>query len=355
MTRPGASAAAGAPFWTGELDYHLPEDRIAQYPAERRERSRLMVVDRASGSIEHAVFSDLAHFLPSRALLVANDSKVIPARMHGRKRETGGAVEVLVLRAVSLHVASAMVRAAKTVREGQQLDLDGGASARIASAPAEGRVLLDFSPLAVSDVLERCGELPLPPYIERPAGPTADDAERYQTVYAEHPGSVAAPTAGLHFTPELLGDLGRQGFEFATITLHVGSGTFTPVRGDVSTHRMEREEFEISGDVAARIASARSEGRPVVAVGTTTVRALETAAQATGEVVAGGSATQLFITPGHRFRAVDALVTNFHLPGSTLLALVMALAGRERIERAYETAVREGYRFYSYGDAMLIR
>jgi len=345
---------AGGPFWTGELDYQLPAGRIAQHPAARREASRLMVVDRERDTIEHSRFASIASFLPPRALLVANDSRVIPARLRGRKQESGGAVEVLLLAMDGGCVARAMVRVAKTLRRDQRLLFGGGVTARVASAPQQGRVLLDFAPLSVVEVLDRCGELPLPPYIERPGGPTEEDRERYQTVYADHPGSVAAPTAGLHFTREILDSLAAGGFELANITLHVGPGTFTPVRGDAAAHQMEAERFEIAAGAAGRIAAAKRDGCAVVAVGTTTVRALESAATS-GGVASGAQSTRLFIRPGHRFRVVDALITNFHLPGSTLLALVMALAGRERIRSAYETAAREGYRFYSYGDAMLIR
>ena len=343
------------PFWTGELEYRLPESSIAQVPAPRRERSRLMVVDRSSGHVEHAVFADIARYLPPRALLVANDSKVIPARLRGRKRGSGGAVEALLLETGLGSVARAMVRVAKPLHAGQVIDFAGGVAASVASRPERGRVSLDFAPLTVAEVLARCGELPLPPYIERDSGPTDQDRERYQTVYADSPGSVAAPTAGLHLTEQLIAELAGSGFEFATITLHVGPGTFTPVRGDVASHQMEEERFEISESVAGRIEAARRAGRPVVAVGTTTVRALESAARTNCTVTPGTGSSRLFIRPGHRFQVVDALVTNFHLPGSTLLALVMAIAGRDGIRHAYEIAVREGYRFYSYGDAMLIR
>lgn len=353
---PGPSTApADGPFWSGEIEYRLPEDLIAQAPAARRERSRLMVVDRACQGVEHSVFADLATFLPPRALLVANDSKVFRARLRGHKRGSGGAVEALLLGTGPQSVGTAMVRVAKPLREGQVIEFPQGVTARVVADPLLGRAVLDFAPLSVDEAVERCGELPLPPYIERRGGPTGEDLSRYQTVYANAPGSVAAPTAGLHFTEELLAQLREAGFDFARVTLHVGPGTFTPVRGDVSTHRMEEEAFEVSDDVAARIAAAKAEGRPVVAVGTTTVRALESAAASPGVVRAGPGSTSLFIRPGHRFQVVDALITNFHLPGSTLLALVMALAGEDRIRSAYEVAVRERYRFYSYGDAMLIR
>lgn len=343
------------PFWTGEIDYRLPEDSIAQTPAARREGSRLMVVDRGGEDLVHTLFSDLLRVLPAGALLVANDSKVFRARLHGHKRGSGGAVEVLLLGTGPTPIASAMIRVAKPLRAEQQVDFCQSVTARVVKPPENGRAIFDFSPHSVEEAVELCGQLPLPPYIERESGPTPEDAARYQTVYAGASGSVAAPTAGLHFTDELLRELDAAGFEFAKITLHVGPGTFTPVRGLVSTHRMEEEAFEISGDVAERIAEAKRSGRPVVAVGTTSVRALETAASAWGTVAAGPGSTSLFIRPGHRFQVVDALITNFHLPGSTLLALVMALAGVDRIRSAYEVAVREGYRFYSYGDAMLIR
>lgn len=356
MNRSLSPLPIDGPFWTDELEYHLPVDRIAQQPADRREASRLMVVDRAMPQVEHSVFADVARFLPPRALLVANDSKVIPARLRGRKRGSGGAVEVLLLGVGQGSVALAMVRVAKPLHEGQVIEFDDGVTARVAAPPDHGRVSFDFAPLDAAAVLERCGEIPLPPYIERSAGPTEQDRDRYQNVYARRSGSVAAPTAGLHFTNALIADLTSAGHEFATVTLHVGPGTFTPVRGTVSTHQMEEEHYEIGADVAARIAKAKAERRPVVAVGTTTVRALESSAlQGGGSVIAGPGSSRLFIRPGHHFAVVDALLTNFHLPGSTLLALVMALAGRERIRSAYATAVNDSYRFYSYGDAMLIR
>lgn len=346
---------AASPFWSGELDYQLPEGRIAQVPAERREASRLMVLDRRDATVAHARFAELADFLPEGALLVANDSRVFPARLRGHKRDSGGAVEMLLLTTGEGPVAQAMLRVAKPLHLDQVVELPGGIYARIASQPQSGRALVDFSPLTVAQVVERCGQLPLPPYIERGDGPTDSDRERYQTVYADESGSVAAPTAGLHFTTKLLGQLADKGFGFATVTLHVGPGTFVPVRGDVSTHEMEEEQYEIEEEAAGRIAAAKKEGRPVVAVGTTTVRALESASLGNGEVTIGRAGSRLFIRPGHRFQVVDALITNFHLPGSTLLALVMALASRELIQTGYEAAVNDGYRFYSYGDAMLIR
>jgi S-adenosylmethionine:tRNA ribosyltransferase-isomerase len=353
-----AQAASGGSkdaFWTGELDYRLPEDRIAQQPASERDASRLMVLDRSKDDLVHASFRDIASFLPPGALLVVNDSRVIPARLRGRKQASGGAVEALLLGTSDGSIATAMVRVAKPLRTGQTVEFASGVTARVLGEATGGRIELDFAPGTVADALAAAGELPLPPYIERGEGPTSGDLDRYQTVYADEPGSVAAPTAGLHFSRDLLASLEAQGFEIARVTLHVGPGTFTPVRGDVEAHRMEEERYFVPEATAERIAEAKRAGRSVVAVGTTTVRTLETASQDDGSVEAGEGTSRLFIRPGHRFRVVDALVTNFHLPGSTLLALVMALAGRERIRAAYETAVREGYRFYSYGDAMLIR
>jgi len=349
------SSPGGGGRWKGPLDYDLPSELIAQQPAPRRQDSRLLVLDRASASIEHASFADIGSFLPRRALLVANDSRVLRARLRARKQGSGGAVELLVLGLGSGSRAPVLSRSSKGLAEGQVLEVADGITATVAGPVAHGRCTVDFAPLGVSDVLERAGELPLPPYIERPGGPTDSDAERYQTVYAAAPGSVAAPTAGLHFTEQLLSELAAAGFEFATVTLHVGPGTFVPVRGAVEEHVMERESYSISPTAAAAVARARQARRAVVAIGTTTVRTLESAADEQGALRTEPSSTDLFIRPGHRFRVVDGMVTNFHLPGSTLLALVMAMAGRELIERAYQEAIAARYRFYSYGDAMLIR
>jgi S-adenosylmethionine:tRNA ribosyltransferase-isomerase len=356
VNQPLAAAAAADILWTGELDYALPHDAIAQHPSDRREDARLMVVDRASVGFEHARVADIASHLPSGALLVANDSRVIPARLLGAKEGSGGRVEALLLGASEGCRATAMVRAAKPLRLGQTVLFGGDVRALVVSLPTGGRAVLDFSPNEPMEVLRRVGEIPLPPYIERASGLDERDRERYQTVYARADGSVAAPTAGLHFSDELLAGLRRGGFGFTTITLHVGPGTFTPVRGGLDEHAMEEERYEIPAEAVHAIEAARRDGRPVVAVGTTTVRALEAAAAGgEGRLPVGGGATSLFIRPGFRFQVVDALLTNFHLPGSTLLALVMALAGRERIRGAYAEAIREGYRFYSFGDAMLIR
>ncbi|MFN2425085.1 MAG: S-adenosylmethionine:tRNA ribosyltransferase-isomerase, partial [Candidatus Binatia bacterium] len=251
---PSFSRSEIGSFWTGELEYHLPPGRIAQVPAARREQSRLMVVDREADAVVHATFADIVRFLPPRALLVANDSRVIPARLRGRKRGSGGVVEALVLGIGDGTLATAMVRVAKPLHEDQVVEFGDGVTGRVASPPEHGRVTFDFAPLDVATVLSRCGEIPLPPYIERSSGPTVDDADRYQTVYARRPGSVAAPTAGLHFTDALLAELRSAGVEFATVTLHVGPGTFTPVRGDVCSHEMEEEHYDIGAPAAASIA-----------------------------------------------------------------------------------------------------
>ena len=352
------------PMHLSDFDYHLPAELIAQRPPSVRDGGRLMRLDRAREGVTHHQVTDLPRLLPPRCLLVVNDTRVIPARVLCQ-RETGGKVELLLLEQLdaSSELGRAMLspalqqreiwwcmaRASKTLRQGEQLllgDAPDDASPRVTvlTRPASGRCLLAASPgLPASH-----GAVPLPPYIRRPAD--EDDSHRYQTVYARDAGSVAAPTAGLHFTRALLRQVRAAGVEQASVTLHVGPGTFVPVRTDeVDDHRMEEERYEVSEATARAIAEARRQGRAVVAVGTTVVRTLESTG---GE--AGSGRTDLFIRPGHEFAAVDALLTNFHLPGSTLLMLVAALTGRERMLAAYEEAVRQRYRFYSYGDAMLI-
>jgi S-adenosylmethionine:tRNA ribosyltransferase-isomerase len=332
-------------------DYHydLPPEQIAQAPCDRRDGSRLL--DLAGDELADRAFSDLADRLPEGALLVVNDTRVIPARLAAVK-PTGGAVELLLLEPVAAGEPdgawTALARASKPIRPGLELAIPAaGATARVLGVDGGTvTVELDRPPLAVADA---CGEVPLPPYIAR--SPDLADRERYQTVYAQVPGAVAAPTAGLHFTDELFARLAARGIARAALTLHVGLGTFAPVRtDDLRAHRMHRERYRIPDATAALIAS----GRPVVAVGTTVVRALEAAARGPREVAAGPGATDLFIGPGFRFNVVDHLVTNFHLPGSTLLVLVCAFAGHARVLAAYRHAVAAGYRFFSYGDAMLL-
>jgi S-adenosylmethionine:tRNA ribosyltransferase-isomerase len=339
------------PFWNGPLDYRLPEALIAQQPASERASSRLMVLDRASGTIHHRSFGDIVNFLAPGDALVVNDSRVIPARLIGR-RESGGEVEALVL-SRSERPCPVMLRSGKKLRDGEVLRFGDHFSAVVSGSVVAGRGRLDFGEIAVERILESRGEIPLPPYIHRDGPPSLADRERYQTVYATHDGSVAAPTAGLHFTRDLLERIRERGIDIERITLHVGPGTFTPIRGELATHRMEREQCVVPSALVDRLTRTREAGGRIVAVGTTTVRALESAA-AGGRLRPFADATDLFIRPGHRFAAIDALLTNFHLPGSTLLCLVMAFAGEELTRRAYETAVTEGYRFYSYGDAMLV-
>jgi S-adenosylmethionine:tRNA ribosyltransferase-isomerase len=339
------------------FDYELPSELIAQEPAEPRDASRLLALDRATGAWADHGFSELPELLRTGDCVVANRSRVIPARLLGTAAEGGGPVELLLLRPVGDGRWEAMVRPGRRCRVGARVDLAGGAArAHVVGEGSEGtRVVAIEAPWPVRELLERHGLPPLPPYIGRHDAPKPEDRERYQTVYARDDGSVAAPTAGLHFTPELLARLERRGIAVHYLTLHVGPGTFRPLRGDrIEEHRLEAEPVDIPESTAAAIETAAREGRRVVAVGTTTTRALEWAAAADGRVRAGAGPADLFIRPGHRFRVVDALVTNFHLPRSSLLVLVSAFAGREAVLAAYRHAVETRYRFYSYGDAMLI-
>jgi S-adenosylmethionine:tRNA ribosyltransferase-isomerase len=343
---------------TADYDYALPPGSIAQKPMAQRDGSRLLVLDPAGGGWTDRRFADLTGLLGPDHLLVVNDSRVIAARLTATANGER-AVEFLVMpRPDQLDDPRAevqcLVRPAKKVRQGRTFGFGPDFMARALTDPMAGRVTMAFSrPLA--EVLAARGQTPLPPYIRRNGPPDDQDRERYQTVYAREPGSVAAPTAGLHFTPEMLRALEAGGTGRTNITLHVGLGTFAPVRTQsLAEHRMEGEFFDISPQAAAGINAARERGTKIVAVGTTVVRALESAADQSGRVAAGSGRTELFVRPGHRFQVVDALVTNFHLPRSTLLALVSALAGRELILAAYQHAVAAGYRFYSYGDAMFI-
>ncbi|MCI0546933.1 MAG: tRNA preQ1(34) S-adenosylmethionine ribosyltransferase-isomerase QueA [Candidatus Rokubacteria bacterium] len=338
------------------FDYALPPGSIAQEPVEPRDRSRLLCVDRARAAWEDRRFAELPSLLRSGDCLVLNESRVVPARLLGELEPDGRPAELLLVREVGPARWEAMVRPGRRCRVGARLRLGGGAArAVIAGAAAFGRRLVDIeAPWPVPELCARHGLPPLPPYIGRHATPKPEDWERYQTVYAREDGSVAAPTAGLHFTEPLLTELRRRGIEVHRLTLHVGPGTFRPIRSSaVEAHVLEPEPVAIPEATARAVGRARAEGRRVVAVGTTTTRALEWAA-GTGESGAAAGAADLYIRPGHRFRVVDALVTNFHLPRSTLLVLVAAFAGRELVLDAYRHAVAAGYRFYSYGDAMLI-
>jgi len=335
---------------TSDFEYDLPASSIAQEPLPRGE-SRLLVLDR-SGPERHARVRDLPRLLRPGDLLVLNDTRVIPARLFGRRAAGGGRMELLLVERVSEREWDALVKPGKRAKPGTEIELASSLTAEVIDKGEDGRFRLRFSE-PIEPHLERLGHVPLPPYIHRPDTP--EDRERYQTIYARSPGAIAAPTAGLHFTAELLREIEGAGIGIARVTLHVGIGTFKPVTAErIADHRMDRERYEISEEAAALIHRTRESGARVVAVGTTVVRTLESAALAGGEVRAGGGATELFITPGFRFQVVDALLTNFHLPRSTLLMLVSAFSGRERILAAYEEAIREGYRFYSYGDAMLM-
>jgi S-adenosylmethionine:tRNA ribosyltransferase-isomerase len=342
-------------YATDAYDYELPDELIAQQPIEPRDAARLMVLDRASGRIEHRVFRDLPDLLRPGDLLVANRSRVIPARLHGHRLPTGGAAELLLLRSRGGGAWEALVRPAKRLPVGSRIGFGGrDAFAEIVDRGEAGGRVVRFvdaggRPLegaAFDRWLAATGETPLPPYIKA----TLADPERYQTVYAREPGSAAAPTAGLHFTPELLFRLRDRGIPLVHVTLHVGLDTFRPVEvEDLREHKIHSEWCQLAPATAARIAATRRRGGRVIAVGTTAVRVLETSR---GEPYEGD--TRLFIYPGHPFRVVDGLVTNFHLPRSSLLMLVSAVAGRELIRRAYATAVEERYRFFSFGDATLI-
>jgi S-adenosylmethionine:tRNA ribosyltransferase-isomerase len=339
-----------------DLDYVLPDELIAQEPLAKRDASRLLLLDVPTGSIEDHRFTELPQLL-APSLFIFNDTRVFPARLIGNKA-SGGRVELLLLRKAT-HGQDrwlAMGRSSKGLREGMDLTLcEGRLNARVLRVLEHGQLEVDLSSDAEVDrVIEEAGEVPLPPYIRRAA--SESDRGRYQTVYARNPGAVAAPTAGLHFTETTLSALEGAGHWSAYVTLHVGPGTFRPVQADtLDEHEMHEETYEVPATTVATIKRARDEGRPVVAVGTTVVRTLESCVGEDGTPSAGVGATRLFIRPPYRFRVVDHLVTNFHLPRSTLLALVMAFAGTELTRSGYRHAAEQRYRFYSYGDAMLVR
>jgi len=341
-----------------QFDYDLPREMIAQAPAEKRDESKLLVLDRATGAVEHRVFRDIIDCLSPNDTLVLNDTRVIPARIDAH-RETGGKVEILFVEDRGNHRWTALMQAKGHLRVRETLVFDGGLRAEIINKDLDGLYMLRFGENDdVLATLERYGMTPLPMYIVRTrpdhvARP--EDRERYQTVYARESGSVAAPTAGLHFTGELLKKIEEKGIEIARVTLHVGFGTFALIRVErVEEHKMHRESFNVTPEEAEKLNRAKCEGRRIVAVGTTTTRVLESLAQH-GAIAPGKGSTDIFIYPGFEFKFVDAMITNFHLPQSTLLLLVCAFAGREKILAAYEEAKRSGYRFYSYGDAMFIK
>ncbi|HET7558910.1 MAG TPA: tRNA preQ1(34) S-adenosylmethionine ribosyltransferase-isomerase QueA [Limnochordia bacterium] len=337
---------------TDAFDYHLPEELIAQTPLARRDASRLLVIGER---LQHARFFELPNFLRPGDALVVNDSRVLPARLIGERVPSGGKVELLLLRRLAADRWEVLAGPARKARADQELSFGAGAlSARVTAERDEGRreVAFTWDPSTgpFEALLERLGQMPLPPYIRS----RLDDPSRYQTVYAQEPGSAAAPTAGLHFTPELLERLQALGVHVVPITLHVGLGTFRPVSAEeIEAHRMHAEYYRVDKAAAEALARVRAGGGRIVAVGTTACRALESASRS-GELQPTEGWTDIFIYPGYRFRAIDGLITNFHLPKSTLLMLVYALGGAERMRRAYESAVAERYRFFSFGDAMLI-
>jgi S-adenosylmethionine:tRNA ribosyltransferase-isomerase len=353
---------------TEDFSYDLPPELIAQAPLPNRDDSRLLVLERSTKCISHHNFRDLPKFLETGDLLVFNNSKVIPARLHGRKAESGGEVEILLVEEVSPNQWWTMLRPGKRVRAGSRILIHSPESEKIEGTVLEknpeGHFRIEFAGVPnIVHHLEKIGEVPLPPYIERgKSGPTSADAARYQTIYAKTPGSVAAPTAGLHFTPRILEQLSQNGIKTAELTLHVGLGTFAPVKAErIEDHRMHEERFNLSPETADLIALTKQRRKRVIAVGTTSLRVLETVARENkGKIPPCAGRTDIFIYPPRTFTAVDALLTNFHLPQSTLLMLVSAFAapglleGRDLILRAYSEAIREGYRFFSYGDAMLI-
>ncbi len=333
--------------------FELPQELIAQDPLEDRAASRLLVLDKKTGDITHRGFRDVLEYLHPGDCLVINDTKVIPARLYGVKRDTGAKIEVLLLKRREKDVWETLVKPGKKAKPGTVLDFgDGILTGTVEETVDEGNRLIRFSYEGIfEEILDRLGQMPLPPYITH----QLKDKNRYQTVYAKHDGSAAAPTAGLHFTKELLKEIQEKGVEIAHVTLHVGLGTFRPVKVEnVQDHHMHSEFYIVEESEAEKINRAKQAGNRVVCVGTTSCRTVESASTEEGLVKAGTGWTDIFIYPGYRFKVLDALITNFHLPESTLVMLVSALAGREHILHAYEEAIKERYRFFSFGDAMLI-
>lgn len=334
-----------------DFNYHLPPELIAQKPLARRSASRLLQLNRKTGAVVDSIFSDFVDLVSPDDLLVFNDTKVIPARLFARKA-TGGKVEILIERIEDTRQALAHVRASKSPKQGAELCLQNGVVCRVLGRENDLFRLQFETELTLLELLAQIGHMPLPPYIER--ADDEDDLERYQTVFAKQEGAVAAPTAGLHFDRETMQKLEQKGIATTYVTLHVGSGTFQPVRvEDLSQHVMHKEFFEVSQSCVEAVRMARNRGGRVVAIGTTAVRALESAS-ASGELQAGCGDTRLFITPGYQFKTVDAMLTNFHLPESTLLMLISAFAGYDAVMNAYQHAIQQRYRFFSYGDAMAI-
>lgn len=342
-----------------EFDYNLPEELIAQTPSEKRDECKMMVLDKQTQSIEHKHFYDIVDYLDENTILVLNNTKVIPARLYGYK-DTGALIEIFLLKDKGDKNWEALIKPSKRIKVGTEIKISDELKVKALENLGDGKWLIELIYDGILyEILDRVGNIPLPPYIERKM--TDDerkslDYERYQTVYAKNEGSVAAPTAGLHFTEEILEKLAQKGVEIAYVNLTVGLGTFRPVKCEnVLDHKMDSEEFEISQETADKINNAKAQGKKLVAVGTTSVRTLETAYQQFGEIKACKSASQLFIYPPYEFKVVDNLITNFHLPKSTLLMLVSALEGKEFIFKGYKEAIEQKYKFYSYGDCMLLK
>ena len=339
---------------TSDFYYDLPEELIAQDPLEDRSSSRLLVLDKKTGETEHHVFREIVDYLDPGDCLVINDTKVIPARLIGAKEETGAKIEVLLLKRGADDVWETLVKPGRKAKPGTRISFgDGLLTGEVVDIVDEGNRLIRFEYEGIfEEILDRLGQMPLPPYITH----QLKDKDRYNTVYAEHPGSAAAPTAGLHFTPELLEKIKNKGVDIAHVTLHVGLGTFRPVKvDDVENHHMHSEFYMIDETAAEKINRAKEKGKRVICVGTTSCRTIESAADENGRLKACSGWTDIFIYPGYQFKILDALITNFHLPESTLVMLVSALAGREHVLASYEEAVKERYRFFSFGDAMFIR
>jgi len=334
--------------------FDLPEELIAQDPLEDRSSSRLLVLDKETGETSHHIFKEVINYLNPGDCLVLNNTKVIPARLIGHKEDTGAAIEVLLLKRKENDIWETLVKPGKKCKPGTKIVFgEGLLHATVLETVEDGNRLIQFSYEGIfEEILDKLGEMPLPPYITH----KLQDKNRYQTVYAKYEGSAAAPTAGLHFTKELLKQIEEKGIDIAYVTLHVGLGTFRPVKVDnILEHHMHSEFYQVTKEAADKINKAKKEGHRVICVGTTSCRTVESAADENGMVKEGCDNTEIFIYPGYRFKVLDALITNFHLPESTLVMLVSALAGREHILNAYEEAIREKYRFFSFGDAMLIK
>jgi S-adenosylmethionine:tRNA ribosyltransferase-isomerase len=336
-----------------DFSYHLPQELIAQSPLHSRSDSRLMVLHKQTGVIEHTIFKKITQYMKPGDCLVLNNTKVIPARLYGQKEGTQGKIEILLLNRRSADIWETLVKPGKKARPGTKISFGGGLLyGEILAIEVGGNRLIQFSYQGIfEEILDRLGQMPLPPYITQQLA----EKERYQTVYAKYEGSAAAPTAGLHFTPQLLDDIRQMGVVIAEVTLHVGLGTFRPVKVEtIAEHHMHEEYYEVDATAANRINSAKSNGGRIICVGTTSCRTIESATDESGSLRAQKGTTDIFIYPGYRFKQMDALITNFHLPESTLLMLVSAFEGKEFVQKAYQTAIDEQYRFFSFGDAMLL-